>query len=185
MRSSRATLGWSWEERRWSERGSPRRGADDGGTGRRLRFSGDAGRVKSDRGASVGRGQARGGFDLGRNGPGWWLHRAPAASGNGGGQCGLSDGPGQWGLGCRGSTGGGECRGLLGLANGEAEGGARRAGASPASMAGGAVCYWRSPAGSRARGGALPFYSCSEGGRSWAHASWGRAAWCSSSRGVQ
>ena len=40
-------------------------------------------------------------------------------------------------------------------------------------MAGGEVCYWRSPAGTRARGGALPFYSCSEGGRSWAHASWG------------
>src|SRR6185312_7129544 len=27
--------------------------------------------------------------------------------------------------------------------------------------------------------------SCSEGGRSWAHASWGRAAWCSSGRGTQ
>ena len=50
---------------------------------------------------------------------------------------------------------------------------------------GGEVCYWRSPAGTRARGGALPFYSCSEGGRSWAHASWGRAAWCSSGRGAQ
>ena len=32
MRSSRATLGWSWEERRWSELGSPRRGADGGGS---------------------------------------------------------------------------------------------------------------------------------------------------------
>ena len=47
-RGSRATLGWSWEEQRWSERGSPRRGADDGGTGQRWRFSSDAGRVKSD-----------------------------------------------------------------------------------------------------------------------------------------
>ena len=32
--------------------------------------------------------------------------------------------------------------------------------------------------------GRCPF-SCSEGGRSWAHASWGRAAWCSSGRGAQ
>ena len=32
MRSSRATLGWSWEERRWSELGSPQREADGGGS---------------------------------------------------------------------------------------------------------------------------------------------------------
>ena len=47
-KGSRATIWWSWEERRWSELGSPRRGADDGGTGRRRCFSGDAGRAKSD-----------------------------------------------------------------------------------------------------------------------------------------
>ena len=51
--------------------------AAGGGTGRRRRFSGDAGRAKSDRGASVGRGQARGGFDLGRDGPERWLHARP------------------------------------------------------------------------------------------------------------
>ena len=45
--------------------------------GRRRVCSGDAGRAKSDRGASVGRGQARGGFDLGRDGPGRWLHARP------------------------------------------------------------------------------------------------------------
>ena len=38
-RGSRATLGWSWEERRWSELGSPRRGADGGVSGRRRRCS--------------------------------------------------------------------------------------------------------------------------------------------------
>ena len=40
-RGSRATLGWSWEERRWSELGSPRRPVAGGGTGRRWRHSGE------------------------------------------------------------------------------------------------------------------------------------------------
>ena len=59
-RGSRATLGRSWEERRWSELGSPRRGAAGGASAPARRRSGDAGARRPGLGASGGHGEGCG-----------------------------------------------------------------------------------------------------------------------------